>query len=134
MMFWVPFSALADEAKIAVMYKYPECGCCEEYARYLRKHGFEIVVKPTNDMDFVKEMAGVPEQMEGCHTLMIDGYVVEGHVPVRTLKRLLSERPPITGISLPDMPQGSPGMTGIKSEPFEIYAITGEKPRLYAIE
>jgi hypothetical protein len=77
---------------------------------------------------------GVPENLEGCHTTLIGGYVVEGHVPVKTLDRLLTERPKIKGVSLPGMPQGSPGMTGRKSAPFTIYELSPGTPRVYAVE
>lgn len=68
-----------------------------------------------------------------CHTTLIDGYVVEGHVPVPLIERLLRERPEIPGIALPGMPQGSPGMSGIKAEPFTIYTISPAAPRIYAV-
>lgn len=129
-----PLQTVAGEAKTAVMYKYPQCGCCEEYAQYLREYGFEVTVKPTHDMPAIKKMTGVTEPLEGCHTLMIDGYVVEGHVPITALNKLLTEKPAISGISLPGMPQGSPGMTGVKTEPFEIYEITSGEPQIYSIE
>jgi hypothetical protein len=72
--------------------------------------------------------------LEGCHTMLVDGYVVEGHVPVNTLLRLLTERPEIRGISLPGMPAGSPGMDGEKTAPFTIYEIGEGPPRVYAVE
>jgi hypothetical protein len=127
----------AAEKPAATLYKNPECSCCEQYANYLRRNGFEVKVVATHDLSLVKKQAGgVSDQLEGCHTTLIDKYVVEGHVPVNTLKRLLSERPNIRGISLPGMPQGSPGMTGQKTEPFTIYEIGGDdgNPRVYAKE
>jgi hypothetical protein len=76
----------------------------------------------------------VPEPLQGCHTLLIDGYVVEGHVPVAAVKRLLAERPAIRGISLPGMPAGSPGMNGEKTEPFTVYEIGDGAPKVFARE
>ena len=76
---------------------------------------------------------GVPEKLAGCHTMLIGGYVVEGHVPVGAINKLLAERPVIRGISLPGMPEGSPGMTGTKTEPFTIYEISDET-KVYAVE
>ena len=126
--------AAADKPE-AILYKTPDCGCCEGYASYLREHGYKVTVKPSHDMPMVKKLAGVPEALEGCHTTMIDGYVIEGHVPVAPIDRLLSERPSIKGISLPGMPQGSPGMSGRKSEPFAVYEIGGDAtPKVYAVE
>ena len=120
----------------ATLYKNPECTCCEGYAAYLRKNGFSVDVKPTNDLAEISRKAGVPENLEGCHTMFVGGYVVDGHVPVDIVKRLLSERPPIAGITLPGMPLGAPGMTGTKIGTFTIYAVTkdGKTPTVYATE
>ncbi|SFU23277.1 Uncharacterized conserved protein [Mesorhizobium sp. YR577] len=126
----------ADEARKALLYKNPQCGCCEGYAEYLRKNGFEVEVKPTNDLAEISRKAGVPEDLQGCHTTFIDGYVIDGHVPIKSVEKLLTERPDIAGISLPGMPMGSPGMVGEKTETFTIYAITkdGKKPAVYTTE
>ena len=126
--------AAADDKPHATLYKSPQCGCCEAYADYLRGNGFAVTVHATDDLFGLKQQHGVPEGFEGCHTTLIDGYVVEGHVPVDTLERLLSERPDIAGISLPGMPQGSPGMTGHKSEPFTVYEFSEGQPSVYATE
>jgi hypothetical protein len=133
-------SALAGPAAFAgskdvVLYKNPQCSCCEGYAKYLRTNGYSVTVKPTHDLSLIKRRNGVPEQFEGCHTSLIDGYVVEGHVPVGALNKLLSERPDIKGISLPGMPMGSPGMGGRKEAPFEIHQFSPDgKSKLYAVE
>jgi hypothetical protein len=124
----------ADPAKTATLYKNPQCSCCEDYANYLRRNGFTVTVKPTHDLSLMNKQAGVPSTLEGCHLTMIDGYIVEGHVPVNALNRLLSEKPNIKGISLPGMPIGSPGMTGPKAGPFTIYEIGGDPSRVYAVE
>ena len=124
-------AAMASEVKL---YKNPQCGCCEEYAGYLKRNGFDVEVTSTPDLQEIKKQAGVPDELAACHTMLIDGYVVEGHVPLATLNRLLSERPGIQGISLPGMPLGSPGMTGTKTEPFTIYEITEGEPKVYAVE
>lgn len=139
---WIAAVALApwanaQDARRAILYKNPQCGCCEDYAKYLRRHGYKVEVIPTHDLNAIKEKHGVSESLSGCHTTLLGGYVVEGHVPVGTIERLLRERPRIRGISLPGMPQGSPGMTGRKNEPFTIYEIGAQatgKPRLYAVE
>src|SRR6266852_1321702 len=109
----IPLPAIAAPAR-AILYKNPQCTCCEGYAAYLRKNGFEVEVKPTNDLTEISQKAGVPEALQGCHTMFVDGYVVDGHVPVNVIRKLLSERPAIAGITLPGMPAGSPGMTGSK--------------------
>lgn len=127
--------ALAAEATV---YKNPNCGCCKEHVAYLRQHGFTVKTVDMDDLTLIKRKYGVPGMLEGCHTTVIDGYAIEGHVPIKTIRRLLSERPPISsqfkGISLPGMPAGSPGMGGEKSEPFVIYAISEGQLRVYATE
>ena len=128
-----PF-AFAGEKPPATLYKNPQCDCCEGYADYLRQNGYRVTVKPTHDLSLINKQHGVPENLEDCHTTLIGGYVVEGHVPVKTLDRLLTERPAIKGISLPGMPQDSPGMTGRKGEPFTIYELSRGTPRVYALE
>ena len=127
--------AYAEESSRDVtLYKNPQCGCCESYASYLRENGFTVTVKPTHELAQLSRMAGIPENFEGCHLSMIDGYVVSGHVPVASVERLLSEQPKIVGITLPGMPQGSPGMSGRKTEPFTTYEIGSQSPRIYAVE
>ena len=126
--------AAADPIQ-ATLYKNPQCGCCEGHAEHLRANGFDVEVIESHDLVQISRDAGVPEAFQGCHTTMIDGYVVDGHVPVATLRRLLTERPNIKGISLPGMPQGSPGMTGHKEGPFTIYIIDkADTTRVYATE
>ncbi len=129
-------AAHAQEARKATLYKNLQCSCCEGYADYLRGNGFDVTVKPTNDLATISHNAGVPEQLEGCHTMFIDGYVIDGHVPVGIVRRLLSERPSIAGITLPGMPPGSPGMVGVKTAPFVVYALPkdGGAPTVYARE
>ena len=118
----------------ATLYKNPDCGCCDSYADYLRMNGFSVVVKPTDELAQMNRLAGIPEGFEGCHLAMIDGYVISGHVPVNVVERLIAEQPEITGITLPGMPSGSPGMSGPKSSPFEIYQIATGSPRIYAVD
>lgn len=128
--------AHANETLKATLWKNPQCGCCEGYANYLRQNGFEVDVKVTNDLAMISSKAGIPDNLQGCHTMFVEGYVVDGHVPVNTVRKLLSERPDIAGISLPGMPLGSPGMGGEKAEPFTIYAVPkgGKQPGVYATD
>ena len=131
----LPLPASAEPIR-TTLYKNPQCSCCEGYAAYLRRNCFAVDVKPTNDLAEISSKAGVPEKFQGCHTMFVNGYVVDGHVPVNTIRKLLSERPAIAGITLPGMPSGSPGMTGHKDGPFTIYAVTkdGMPPKVYATE
>lgn len=127
-------AAATAEPKAVTLYKNPQCGCCEEYAGYLRNHGFTVTVKPTHDLVLMSRAAGIPDHLHGCHLAYVDDYVVSGHVPVNVVDRLLSKRPDIKGISLPGMPMGSPGMAGPKSAPFTIYEISDGPPTVYAVE
>lgn len=124
----------ADGGRVVTLYKNPQCSCCEEYAKYLRENGFKVTVVASHDLSLINKEHGVPELLEGCHTSLIDGYVVEGHVPVNSLNKLLTERPAIKGISLPGMPTGTPGMGGPKTAPFTIYEIGEGKPKVFATE
>jgi hypothetical protein len=121
-----------DDVRHATLYKDPQCGCCEGYAGYLRSNGFEVSIVDTHDLPLLDEKYGIPTDLEPCHLALIDGYVVGGHVPVQVINRLLSEKPAITGITLPGMPEGSPGMSGKKTAPFKIYEIAKGSRRLYA--
>jgi hypothetical protein len=126
--------AVAYADPIAVtMDKNPQCSCCDEYAKYLRQNGFNVMVTPTHDMSRISRQHGVPEKLAGCHSMLIGGYVVEGHVPVSAINKLLTERPNIRGISLPGMPEGSPGMSGRKTEPFTVYEIS-DAPKVFSVE
>jgi hypothetical protein len=128
------FTGSANAATQAVLHKNPQCGCCDEYAKVLEQHGYQVKLENTTDLQSVRTAAGVPEQLAGCHTMMIGDYVVEGLVPVSILNRLLKEKPQIRGISLPGMPVGAPGMPGPKEGPFKIYEIKDGEPKVYAIE
>ncbi len=129
-------SAAATENVPATLYKNPSCTCCDAYAKYLRANGFEVKVIEHPNMTLIKQQHGVGEDLEGCHTTLIKGYVVEGHVPVGAINRLLNQKPTITGISLPGMPEGSPGMSGTKEGPFETRSIPGKDgaPAVFATE
>ena len=116
-----PFASHAAEE--SVLYKDPDCGCCGEYAGVLAREGFKVRIKETTALDALRRMAGVPDKLASCHTMTIGNYVVEGHVPVAAVRKLLAEKPDIRGIALPGMPQGSPGMTGQKEGPFVVYEI-----------
>lgn len=110
-------------AEDAVLYKNPDCGCCADYAKVLEGEGFRVRIKETTALDALRRMAGVPDKLASCHTMTVGNYVVEGHVPLSAIQKLLAEKPDIRGIALPGMPQGSPGMTGEKEGPFVVYEI-----------
>jgi hypothetical protein len=93
-----------------VVYKSPTCGCCSKWVDYLRAAGMEVKTTDTEDMGSIKERFGVPGKLSSCHTAVVGGYIVEGHVPFEDIQKLLTERPDAVGISAPAMPIGSPGM------------------------
>ena len=90
----------------------------------MRAHGFTVRPVPTDDMAAMKRQMGVPNDAMSCHTAVIDGYAIEGHVPVEAIEDLLAQRPAIDGIALPGMPPGSPGMPGDKAAPFTVLAVS----------
>ncbi|OGB26683.1 MAG: metal-binding protein [Burkholderiales bacterium RIFCSPLOWO2_02_FULL_57_36] len=115
------------------LYKNPHCGCCDVYAEHLKTNGFEVKMINTNDMASVKQKYSVPEKLEGCHTATINGYVFEGLIPAEHIKRVLTERLPLKGLSVPGMPVGAPGMPGNKKGPIHVYYLsTSSSPKIFA--
>jgi hypothetical protein len=109
-------------------YKSASCGCCGVHSDYLSGRGkLDVDVVVLNDMKSVKDKYGIPIGLESCHTAIIDGYFVEGHVPLEVINRLLEERPNIAGIALPDMPSGTPGMPGVKNMDWVIYVANHDR-------
>lgn len=105
------------------VYKSSSCGCCSGWTGYAQGKGFAASTVNTEDMASVKARLGVPRGVESCHTAVVGDYFVEGHVPAEAIAKLLEEQPDIRGIALPDMPSGSPGMPGGKTEAWVIYAV-----------
>ena len=97
-------------AKSMAIYKTPTCGCCAKWVDHVRAAGFEATIHDMEDVSPIKQKHGVPEALASCHTAIVDGYVVEGHVPADLITRMITEKPKITGIAVPGMPAGSPGM------------------------
>ncbi|WP_234568369.1 DUF411 domain-containing protein [Rhodohalobacter sp. 614A] len=129
-----PNSQTADvdmEGVTLTMYHSPTCGCCVNWAKYLEDHGVEVITEETMNVYSVKEEHGVPNQLSSCHTAVVDGYVVEGHVPVEDIQRLLAERPDVTGIAVPGMPQNSPGMDMPSDETYQSVLFDGETVTVY---
>lgn len=130
----VVLMSTAQAGSQAILHKNPNCGCCDEYAKILEQNGYTVKLQETTDLPSVRMKTGVPEALAGCHTMIIDGYIIEGLVPINVVDRLLKEKPKIRGISLPGMPVGAPGMPGPKEGPFKIYEIEEGEPSVYAIE
>lgn len=122
---------VADAAKgrLMVVYRDPECGCCEAWADIARKAGYQVTVENRADMPAVKTRLGVPDQLASCHTAVVGGYSIEGHVPMRHIARLLQHKPrDIRGIAVPGMPRGSPGMEmpDGSTDAFDVMAFGGD--------
>lgn len=115
----------AAQAASYTMFRDPNCGCCEEWADHVHAGmQAEIAVEERSDMGAIKDREGVPVDLRSCHTMVVDGYVIEGHVPAADIARLLRERPEgIEGLTVPGMPIGSPGMEmGDRTQPYQVIA------------
>ena len=109
------------------IYKSMSCGCCEVYLKYANsKIDHKIDIVNMQDPEQVKRQYGIPQELESCHTTIIGGYFVEGHIPLEAVEKLLKEQPDIKGIAMPGMPEGSPGMPGSKRGDFVIYAVAND--------
>jgi len=109
---------------VVTVYKSPTCGCCSKWIDHMKAAGFEVRAVDLEDLTETKQAAGVPIRLRTCHTALVDGYVVEGHVPADLVQRLLKERPKVTGVAVPGMPMGSPGMEGPTKEPYDVLLFT----------
>ena len=129
--------ALADKDKTVTVFKTPWCGCCQVWTDAVEKAGYHVIVKDMEDLSAIKKQAGVPAEMEGCHTAVIGDdrkYVIEGHVPLEAIEKMMSERPDIRGIAVPGMPQGSLGMGYDPSARYTVYSLSAkpsETPQPY---
>ena len=108
------------------VYKTPTCGCCHEWVNYLKANGFKVITHDLDNLDQIKAQHGVPAQLQSCHTAVVDGYVVEGHVPADDIWRLLTQRPKVTGITAPGMPQQSPGMYSLEPHDYDVLSFDAE--------
>lgn len=108
------------------VYKTSSCGCCKKWVTHLEENGFNVVAKDVNSLQPYKEKAKLSPELASCHTAFVDGYAVEGHVPANDIKRLLNEKPDVTGITVPAMPIGSPGME-VPGRPADKYEVVSYK-------
>ena len=114
----VPTFSYANEITV---YKSATCGCCKEWVKHLQANGFSVKAQDVSDLQSYKTANGVPAKLASCHTATVDGYVIEGHVPANDIKRLLKERPAVSGLAVPGMPVGSPGMEqGAHKDRYEV--------------
>lgn len=114
----------ADKLPLVQVYKSPTCGCCGAWVEHMRAAGFTVNVTEVDDTTATRKRYGFPDRFGSCHTAIVGGYVVEGHVPAAEVKRLLAVKPAALGISVPGMPVGSPGMeVGHRQDPYDVYLI-----------
>ncbi len=110
------------------IYRSESCGCCTKWGEYIAAQGFQTQDKVIENMDAFKQANGITPELASCHTAVVEGYVVEGHVPAASINKMLDERPDIRGLTAPGMPMGSPGMetVGVKAEAFDVLAIAND--------
>jgi hypothetical protein len=116
------FAPMAQVATPITVYKTPTCGCCGKWVDHMRQNGFAPKVTDLPNLSMVKQSAGVPENLQSCHTSTIEGYAIEGHVPADVVRQLLKEKPKVAGIAVPGMPMGSPGMEGAYKDKYNVVA------------
>ena len=113
----------SDASKPTItVYKDPNCGCCKNWIQYLTRHGYRVDAKDTPDMPAIKRTLGVPEPLTACHTAVVGGYLIEGHVSAEDIDRLLAQKPKIAGLAVPGMPVSSPGMDGPRTQGYKVLA------------
>jgi hypothetical protein len=114
------------------VYMSPGCGCCGEWVKHVRRHGFPVQAQLVDDVAAAKRRLGVPQALWSCHTALVDGYAIEGHVPAADIERLLAERPQVSGLAVPGMPVGAPGMEQGAAQPYVTLAFGAGGNRLFA--
>ncbi|BAQ63721.1 DUF411 domain-containing protein [Geminocystis sp. NIES-3709] len=114
-------------SKKITVYNSPSCGCCKQWMAHMKKHGFEVTDIKTENIDAIKQKNNLPSQLASCHTAIINGYVMEGHIPADDIKRFLSQKPKMKGLAVAGMPIGSPGMESDKiKQPFNVIAFNNK--------
>ena len=121
-------AAAAPAGPVITVYKTPTCGCCRKWVDHVRAAGFQVETVDQPDLTAIKQRSGVPQGLTSCHTAIVEGYAIEGHVPAETIRRLLAERPKARGIAVPGMPMGSPGMEGPYKQEYEVYTFDETGP------
>ncbi|OZH53875.1 hypothetical protein AFK68_14690 [Hydrocoleum sp. CS-953] len=120
-----PTTDLAPQLLNITVYRTPTCGCCQGWVEHIKQNGFQVtdIVKPESEIQTIRQKHNLPSDLTSCHTSEIAGYLVEGHIPVADVKRLISQKPNIAGISVPGMPIGTPGMEmGDRQQSFDVFA------------
>lgn len=118
---WDQASISLEQETVITVYRSPDCQCCHKWIKHLETHHFKVLDEVTHNLAEIKDKVGMPTVMASCHTALVDGYLIEGHVPADDIKRLLLNKPDIKGLSVPQMPVGTPGMEmGEKKDRFTV--------------
>lgn len=118
---------------VVTVYKSPTCGCCMGWIEHLREHGFPVEIVDVGGIGALKDEYGIPPELQSCHTGVVEGYIVEGHVPADDVKRLLAGRPDAGGLAVPGMPIGSPGMEqGDTRQPYDVLLVNDGGTTVFA--
>jgi hypothetical protein len=115
-----PSAEVISKEPTITVYKDASCGCCKSWIEHLIKHGYRVDAKDSDDMTEIKRSLGVPEALTSCHTAVVNGYLIEGHVPAADIARLLKTKPKVAGLAVPGMPMGSPGMEGPRTQKYDV--------------
>ncbi len=119
-------NAIAADTEMTV-YRSPTCGCCGKWIEHVKQNGFKVKDIVSDDMQAIKEKHGLPDKLASCHTAIVDGYVVEGHVPAGDIQKMLDSKSKVAGIAAPGMPMGSPGMEmGGQADPYKVISFDKE--------
>lgn len=119
----LPLIASAAVGPVIEVYKSAECGCCTEWVKHLQSNGFTVKAYNVANPSSYREKFGIPNALGSCHTALVQGYAIEGHVPASDIKRLLLEKPKAIGLAVPSMPLGSPGMEGPRNDPYDVFLV-----------
>lgn len=110
-------------APVVDVYKTATCGCCKEWVRHLQENGFTVRTHEVNNPSDYRAKFGIPDRFGSCHTGVVNGYALEGHVPAADIQRLLKQKPKAAGLAVPAMPMGAPGMEGPRQDPYDVYLV-----------
>jgi len=131
---FLPLNIKAQNKTLIEVWKSPTCGCCKDWITHLEDNGFEVTHYDTGN-NRVRAQVGMPQKYGSCHTAIIDGYVIEGHVPAKDIRKLLKLKPTAVGLSVPGMPVGSPGMDGPqyqgRQDPYDVLLILGHSHEIF---
>lgn len=129
---WDKSTVNYNGSKKITVYRSPSCGCCGGWISHMKKHGFEVTDIKTDDMEAIKQKNNLPPELASCHTAIINGYVMEGHIPADDIKKFLSQKPKMKGLAVAGMPIGSPGMESDKiKQPFDVVAFNNQQIKVF---